>query len=390
MKEIDARVPYPTVKMYLGYLTGEDRYFGEALSLPVGYCAPFRLETVPVLEKAKSVCSDSSLPYYYLGNLYYNIQPDNAIREWEKCVAIQPDNDLAWRNLGWAHWLHTKDYAKSADCYRKAIELNPDAALYLEECDQVLEALGTPVQERYDLLKSHHATAEKRYYPLAQEVITGTYVGDYDYVLDLLDRCYFPTREGVANFHDNFVDALILAGEEKIAEGKVEQAVTLYKKAFTYPENHQVFLVDERATHDAQINYCLGEAYAALGQDAEAEKYWKLAAEQDYELKGSKDFRYWTGLALERLGRKAEAEAIFSALVADGEAAVVTQHVNFYGAEGTTGVTVDIINSAAYYTQALGHLGLGHRGKAKRLFAEVQRLKPDHLWANEFMKQFEK
>lgn len=86
LKEIDARVPYPTVKMYLGYLTGEDRYFGEALSLPVGYCAPFRLETVPVLEKAKSVCSDSSLPYYYLGNLYYNIQPDNAIREWEKCV----------------------------------------------------------------------------------------------------------------------------------------------------------------------------------------------------------------------------------------------------------------------------------------------------------------
>ena len=46
-------------------------------------------------------------------------------------------------------------------------------------------------------------------------------------------------------------------------------------------------------------------------------------------------------------------------------------------------MTVDIINSAAYYTQALGHLGLGHRGKAKRLFAEVQRLKPDHLWAGE-------
>ena len=59
-------------------------------------------------------------------------------------------------------------------------------------------------------------------------------------------------------------------------------------------------------------------------------------------------------------------------------------------ARSGTGVTVDIINSAAYYTQALGHLGLGHRGKAKRLFAEVQRLKPDHLWANEFMKQFEK
>lgn len=107
-------------------------------------------------------------------------------------------------------------------------------------------------------------------------------------------------------------------------------------------------------------------------------------------LKGSKDFATGRALRWSVWAGKPEAEAIFSALVADGEAAVVTQHVNFYGAEGTTGVTVDIINSAAYYTQALGHLGLGHRGKAKRLFAEVQRLKPDHLWANEFMKQFEK
>ena len=92
--------------------------------------------------------------------------------------------------------------------------------------------------------------------------------------------------------------------------------------------------------------------------------------------------------ALDRLKRNADDDD--DGRAADREAAVVTQHVNFYGAEGTTGVTVDIINSAAYYTQALGHLGLGHRGKAKRLFAEVQRLKPDHLWANEFMKQFEK
>lgn len=386
LKDIDSRVDYPTVKMYIGYLTGEENWFQKALELPTGYCAPFRLETIDVLQKAKGVCPESPLPYYYLGNLYYNIQPDNAIKEWERCVSMQPDNDLAWRNLGWAHWLHTKDYAKSAECYKKAIELNPDAALYLEECDQVLEALGAPVQERYDILKSHHKTAVKRYYPVAQEVITGTYVGDYDYVLELLDSCYFPTREGVANFHDNFVDALVLAGEEKIRDGKVEEAIALYKKAFTYPENHQVFLVDERATHDAQINWCLGEAYKMLGNESEARKYFTLAAEQDYNLKGSKDFRYWTGLALMELGRKTEADAVFEALVSDGEAAVETQHINFYGAEGTTGVTLETINSAAYYTQALGQLGLGHRSKAEKLFKEVVRLKPDHLWAHEFLK----
>ena len=251
----------------------------------------------------------------------------------------------------------------------------------------MLEAGKFPVKERYELLKSHHNTAVKRYYPVAQEVVTGTFVGDYDYVLSLLDNCYFPTREGVANFHDNFVDALILAGQKTLSEGKTEEAIALYKKAFTYPENHQVFLVDERATHDAQINYCLGQAYEAAGDGENAEKYYKLSAEQDYLLKGSKDFRYWSALSLKKLGRNDEARAMLTGMVEDGKNAEVTQFVNFYGAEGTTGRTVDSINADAYYTQALGQLGLGKKSQARKLLAKVLELKPDHLWANELMKK---
>ena len=148
----------------------------------------------------------------------------------------------------------------------------------------------------------------------------GTWCGDYDRVLELLDKCYFPTREGVANFHDNFVDACVLAGKEKLAKGDAQSAIALYNKAFTYPENHQVFLVDERATHDAQINYELGVAYESIGDAENATKYYELAANQDYNLKGSKDFRYWTGLALGKLGRKAEAKALFTQMVEDGKA----------------------------------------------------------------------
>lgn len=385
LKDIDVRVDYPTVKMYIAYLTGDDSLYREALELPVGYCAPFRLETIDVLAEAQKACPDSERPHYYLGNLLYNIQPENAIAEWKKCVEMNPADDLAWRNLGWANWLHTKDYAEAARCYKKAIELNP-APLYLEECDQAMEGLQAPVSERYQLLKSHHDTGIKRYYPLAQEVILGTYEGDFDYVLDLLDNCYFPTREGVANFHDNFVDACVLAGQKKFREGDVEGAIALYNKAFEYPENHQVFLVNERATHDAQINYELGLAYEKLGDSEKAREYYQLAADQDFNLKGSKDFRYWSGLALVKLGRKAEARDIFRAMVSEGKSRVITEYINFYGAEGTTGATVEGKNAAAYYTQALGQLGLGHKGQARRLLKKVQELKPDHLWANELLK----
>ncbi len=385
LEDIDSRVAYPTVKLYLAYLGEKPELYKEALELPVGYCAPFRLETIDVLNQAKLACPQSPKPYYYLGNLLYNIQPDNAMAEWTKCVEMNPADDLAWRNLGWGNWLHTKNYAEAARCYKKAIEINP-APLYLEECHQAVQALKSPVAERYELLKSHHATGVKRYYPLAQEVVLGTFVGDYDYVLDLLDKCYFPTREGVANFHDNFVDACVLAAHKKMDEGDIDGAIALYNKAFTYPENHQVFLVNERATHDAQINYELGLAYEKKGDAETAREYFQKAADQDFGLKGSQDFRYWTGLALKKLGRKAEARAIFKAMVKEGKSRIITEYINFYGAEGTTGATVEGKNAAAYYTQALGHLGLGHRIKAKRLFKKVLDLQPDNLWAMELRK----
>lgn len=388
LKDIDSRVAYPTVKLYLAYLQEDilsaeqcKQLYADALALPVGYCAPFRLETIDVLTHAMKACPESERPYYYMGNLLYNIQPANAMKNWEICVGMNPSDDLAWRNLGWGNWLYTKDYAKGAECYKKAIALNPDAPLYLEECDQVMEALGAPVAERYEILKSHHNTAVKRYYPLAQEVVTGMYCGDYDYVLDLLDKCYFPTREGVANFHDVFVDALLLAGKQKEADGKLDEAIALYKKAFTYPENHQVFLVDERATHDAQIFYYLGTAYEKLGQKETAKEWFQKAADQDYNLKGSKDYRYWTGLALKKLGHKKQARAIFKQMIAEGKAGMVTEFINFYGAEGTTGKTVESINASAYYTKALGELGLGRKFRARRDLRKVISLKPGDLWS---------
>lgn len=386
LKDIDSRVDYPTVKLYLAYLTDTPSLYAQALALPVGYCAPFRLETIDVLNAAMAACPDSERAHYYMGNLLYNIQADNAMAEWGECVDMDPSDDMAWRNLGWGHWLHTKDFAKAAQAYRKAIELNPKP-LYLEEGDQAFEAACIPVKERYELLKSLHDVAVKRYYPLAQEVSLGIFCGDYDYVLSLLDNCYFPTREGVANFHDVFVDACTLAAQAKVKEGNLEAAIALYKKAFTYPENHQVFLVDERATHDAQVNYELGLVYEKMGDKEQANHYFELAANQDYKLKGSRNYRYWTGLALKKLGRKSEAKAIFRQMVKEGKAGVIKEYINFYGAEGTTGATVDGKNAAAYYTRALGELGLGHNGRARRYLKKVVALDYDNLWANELLKK---
>ena len=378
LSEADALKAYPTVKMWLGYLNGDKAMYEAALAMPVDYCNPFRLETIPVLEKAKEYFPQSDKPYYYLGCLLYNKQQDAAAQQWTKCVELNPQMDLAWRNLGWYNWLYTKNYDEAAKCYAKAVAIAPDKALYLEEQEHVLEAKGESVEKRYEILKSHHTTAVKRYYPLAQEVVTGTFIGEYDYVLDLLENCYFPTREGVASFHEVYVDALLCAGYQKMLAGDYKGAIALYEKSFEYPMNHQVFLVDERSPRDAQAYYFIAQAYEKMGQKSKATTYYKKSAEVNTKLSFC---RYWKGLALEKLGRKAEAKALYEALLAEGKAAVVEDIVSFYGAEGTSSLTVEGINTMAYRMMGFGYLGLGDADQAKKCFDTSLKLKNDNLWS---------
>ena len=174
------------------------------------------------------------------------------------------------------------------------------------------------------------------------------------------------------------MDALVLAGQKKLSEGDAKGAISLYEEAFKYPVNHQVFLVDERTPRDAQIWWNIGQAYESMHQKSKAmAAYKKAAAVAD---KGT-DYGYWKGLAMMKTGNAAGAKALFESLVESGKAGIVTEFVNFYGAEGTTGSTVENINTKAYYTMGLGYLGLGDKEKAAECFRDSVRLKIDNLWS---------
>ena len=386
LEAADAAVEYPTVKIWLGYLKNDKTYYDKALALDTRYCNMFRIETIPVLESVMEYAPDNYKVYYYLGNLFYDKQPLKGMEYWKKVISLKPDFPYAYRNLGFGTWKYLKDPKSAYPLYLKAVELDGTEAFFLEEIDQVAEAAHIDVAERYELLKSHHETCVKRFYPLAAEVITGIFTGDYDRCVNLLRTCYFPTREGVANFHDVFVDALLLAGEKKVSEGEYEEGTALFKEAFTFPVNHQVFNTQPRP-RDAQIYWNLYLAYKKSGAKSAAAKALKACAEVDVM---KTDYRYFKALALNELGRKDEALAMFSDLVAAGEGAVVEDFVNFFGAEGNTGETVESINTRAYYTAGLGYLGMDIMGKgtgekAEECFAESVRLKPDNLWSNYFL-----
>lgn len=385
LNAIDRKKTDAKVKMWLGYLAciqgqpGKARkLFDAALLLPVDSCHPFRLETIAVLDTLKKMYPGNAKPWYYAGCLLYNKQQDEAARQWRRCVEINPKMDLAWRNLGWYYWLYKKNYSQAAAAYARATALNPNKALYWEEQDQVLEADNTDVETRYKILKKHHNVIVSRYNPLVAEIATGTYTGDCDYVLRLLSECYFPTREGVANFHDTYVDAVLMAGLHQMEKGKYNKAIEILSRGFEYPDNHQVFLVDKRTPRDAQLYFYLAEAYGKMGLPDKAAVCRSKAA--DVNTKDG-DCDFWKALALKKSGLNDKADSLFRRLIERGKAAVVADVVNFYGAEGTTGATVNDVNAGAYYTQALGEIGLGNYQAARELLRKSLQLRKSLLWS---------
>ena len=115
-----------------------------------------------------------------------------------------------------------------------------------------------------------------------------------------------------------------------------------------------------------------------MSVSAEASSYYKKAVGVDTKLSFC---RYWKELALEKLGRKAEAKAIYEALLSEGKAAIVEDIVSFYGAEGTSSLTVEGINTMAYRMMGFGHMGLGNKAEAQKCFQTSLDLKNDNLWS---------
>ncbi len=101
---------YPMVYYDLGYyeecrgaLDKAREYYDKAASMPEDYCFPYQLESIRVLESALTQRPKDAKGHYYLGNLLYDHQPEEAVRLWEKAVALDDSLAIAHRNLGFAH-----------------------------------------------------------------------------------------------------------------------------------------------------------------------------------------------------------------------------------------------------------------------------------------------
>ena len=137
--------------------------------MPADYCFPYRFETIGVLNTALEFNTDDAMALYYLGNILYDKQPENAIRYWEKAVDIKPGLAIAWRNLGWGYSHALSNPQKAVNAYEKAIANDLTEPRFYFELDRLYEKNGYPIEKRYNMLTSNHEHVAQRPDALLQE-----------------------------------------------------------------------------------------------------------------------------------------------------------------------------------------------------------------------------
>src|ERR1017187_7740441 len=81
---------HPMTYYYLGYFAEKlgqaqkaQEYYQKAMAMPSDYVFPFQSEAIGVLRQAIAANPHDARASYYLGNVLYDWQPEEATRMWE-------------------------------------------------------------------------------------------------------------------------------------------------------------------------------------------------------------------------------------------------------------------------------------------------------------------
>jgi len=386
----------PMTYYYLGwalFLDGKDssKAFHQASEHAPEYCFPNRLEAISALECAQKQNPKDAKAPYYLGNLWYDKrQYDDAVSCWEKSALLNPSFPTVLRNLALAYFNKWDEAGKAKKCLENAFELDTTDARVFMELDQLYKRLGRPHKERLSFLESHLSLVEQRDDVYLEWVTLCNQNGQYLKAKALIDaRQFHPWEGGEGKVSAQYQLCRVELAKELIPENNCMEAIEMLVECLDYPIN----LGEGKlyGTQENDIFYWLGCAYEKIGQMDKACSYWELAKVGNMQPAAAlfyndqkPDKIFYQGLALLKLGRDAEAENRFHALISYGE-----EHMNDtikldYFAVSLPDLLIwedDLTyrnKVHCHYLLGLGNLGLGELTKAKKQLLEAAKMDVNH------------
>lgn len=355
------------------------------------YCFPNQPEAVPVLEWAISQNMNDYKALYYLGNFWYHARNyDAATGCWEKSVNSSDRLPSAMRNLALASFNKQKNPEKALAILEKAFNTDPEDARILMELDQLYKRMNLSPEKRLALLEKHPQLTEERDDLYLELATLYNLLGHHEKALAMLqDRKFHPWEGGEGKVTGQYVASLTELAKKEIKKGNPGKAATLLQQSLEYPEN----LSEGKLTGalENEQYFWLGIACEQMNDLENARNCWdKAAAGMDVPAAAmfyndqQPDTIFYRGLALKKMGKREQAEALFDRLVEYGE-----KHENDmvridYFAVSLPDLLIwdDNLNFrnrlTCRYLRGLGEWGKGNHEKAVSLFREVSEMNPAH------------
>lgn len=369
-----------------------------AASSSIDYCFPSRLEEMIVLHWALAKTAASWMPSYLLGNLLYDKRRyHEAIHHWETAASNNPSFATVHRNLGIAYFNVRRDPQRALESFETAFAANTSDARVLYERDQLWKRTGRPPQERLEELLRYPALVDARD-DLSVEVATlFNHLDQPDNALQLLlSRHFQPWEGGEGLVLAQYVRAHLLLGRHSLDNGNCEAARNHFLAAIKPP--HNLSEAKHLLANQSDIYFWIGESFQRSGDQQQAQAWWLRAAEQkgDFQqmsVQDISDMTYWTGLALDRLGRNEEAQDLFHRIYDYSQRLEVAAPKIDYFATSLPAMLLfnedlrrrNQIDALFLRAQALA--GLGRLSESQDLLQQVLNLDRSHAGAADLLKQ---
>ncbi len=393
----------PMVYYYLGYFAEElkqpeqeSRFLEAAAKMSADYVFPFQYEAIDVLRQAmRSNPRDARAPYY-LGNLLYDWQPEEAVKLWQASAALDPSFAIVHRNLAaaYAHRKPESDLGGAIAELEKAVSCDRRYALHFAELDDLYEQARTPIEKRLALFERNWSVVQQRDDALNRGLALMIAAGRYDEAIGILTERWFAVAEGVnLNVATQWVNAHLLRGVKRIDAGQFKDALADIQAAGEIPANipRESVSIGGRS---AELAYWTGIAFEGAGNREKAAEVWKTGAASGDSgaysrspgaglnaIAGAQP--YYRALCLRKLGEEEKARSIFESLVKSGEQAFKESSTPAAGiaSAGRRQLSPHARLAAAYYLAGLGYLGLNDRLKSRELLTKALEHNPDLLGA---------
>jgi tetratricopeptide (TPR) repeat protein len=399
------RLREPLVYYYLGQFVGRlgvavkaSEYCRLAAEIPPDRVFPFQPEAVTALRFAMDVNRLDARAPYYLGNLLYDWQPEEAVKLWEQSAALDPSFAIVHRNLAMAYAQRktTNDLAKAIERLEQAVALPVKYALHFTELDELYAEAGSPPERRLALLE----LVLTRDDALSRAIGLKVFAGKYDEAIQLMkDRRFSVWEGGRLGVAEHWANAHLLRGQKRFAARDFLGAIADFTEAGNLPDNLPSDRGAARA-HETEIAYRIGLAHEAMGDAGQARRTWQQAVaardesrerrRADDSLVSSRSVElYYRALAHRKLGQTAEADALLGTLLADAEAQLKrkTEPVDSSSEPSAERLSPQARKALAYYVAGLAHLGLWDTDKALAQFRLALQTSPDHLGAKVAIEQ---